>query len=218
LEKLAAIINRIVRWAPAVALLYWIYRKRILRQVALLKLFADLLERRGIPYWVDYGTLLGAYRNARIIPWDDDIDLSIMASDHDRVLSLNALLPDRYVIGISQHLQQAYEDGTEFLRLRDGRRGPYVDLYHYKKTPNHLLQDLSLSFDGKGDYENLPVEADLIFPLDKILLEGRLFPCPHRVEDYLRTRYRTLQPQVLSYRVPGERVRVSPRKSSPESR
>src|SRR5689334_8284729 len=51
--------------------------------------FADeLLTRHSIPYWLDYGTLLGAAREERLIPWDDDVDLGVWAADRERILAL----------------------------------------------------------------------------------------------------------------------------------
>ncbi|WP_440874443.1 LicD family protein [Thalassotalea sp. PLHSN55] len=41
----------------------------------------DFLERLNIHYIVDCGTLLGMIREDRLLPWDDDVDLSIKRSD-----------------------------------------------------------------------------------------------------------------------------------------
>ena len=42
-----------------------------------LQLTADVLEELNIRYWIDSGTLLGAYRDKAIIPYDHDIDVRI---------------------------------------------------------------------------------------------------------------------------------------------
>jgi hypothetical protein len=41
----------------------------------------QLLKDRNINYWLDCGTLLGIVRSQSLIPWDKDLDISILKSD-----------------------------------------------------------------------------------------------------------------------------------------
>lgn len=51
----------------------------------LLQEFDALCKKHDIPYWIHFGTLLGAVRHGGFIPWDDDVDLGMMREDIDRL-------------------------------------------------------------------------------------------------------------------------------------
>ena len=46
--------------------------------------FSDLLKQHDIPFFIAYGTLLGAVRNERVIPWTCDIDFVIPSLQQSR--------------------------------------------------------------------------------------------------------------------------------------
>jgi lipopolysaccharide cholinephosphotransferase len=50
----------------------------------ILKTIDEIFDNNKIDYWIDAGTLLGAYRNNGFIPWDDDIDISVNKKDYLR--------------------------------------------------------------------------------------------------------------------------------------
>lgn len=51
----------------------------------ILKLWNEFTKECGIEYWACSGTLLGAVRHSGFIPWDNDIDISIMLPDLKKV-------------------------------------------------------------------------------------------------------------------------------------
>lgn len=55
-------------------------------QVEILKGVDAFCRAKEIPYFLAYGTLLGAVRHKGYIPWDDDIDLVMLRADYERFL------------------------------------------------------------------------------------------------------------------------------------
>ncbi len=60
-------------------------------KIAIQEIF-DVFEKNGIMSWVDCGTCLGAYRYGGIIPWDMDVDIAILETDHDNAINALRLL------------------------------------------------------------------------------------------------------------------------------
>ena len=46
--------------------------------IKVLQILIDTLKEHNIKYYLDFGTLIGAIRDKGLIPWDDDIDISLL--------------------------------------------------------------------------------------------------------------------------------------------
>ena len=60
-------------------------KKTFKKLLKILKLWNEFSKKCGVEYWACGGTLLGAVRHSGFIPWDNDIDISIMLSDFKKV-------------------------------------------------------------------------------------------------------------------------------------
>jgi len=170
-----------------------------------------VLSAHGVEYRLDAGTLLGAYRGGKFIPWDDDVDVCIHHRDDPRLWALRGQFQPPYrLIRISQlwsidkvvpGLVRLWPCRT-FLRLLDARTQLYVDIAECIELDGAQLGDekfaggqigfLPLSrFHRPRDYrgEQLVIRRDAVYPLQTIEFEGRLFPAPRDPRAYLQAYY-----------------------------
>jgi len=54
-------------------------------------LLINLFEKNNIKYWCHSGTLLGVIRHNSILPHDNDIDISVMDDQVDKIIKLNSI-------------------------------------------------------------------------------------------------------------------------------
>lgn len=57
-------------------------------ELEILKVFHSFCVENNIRYFLSHGTLLGAIRYKKFIPWDDDVDVLVPREDYNRLLSL----------------------------------------------------------------------------------------------------------------------------------
>ena len=55
-------------------------------EMKVLSFVISVCKKYDIPYFADYGTLLGTVRHKGFIPWDDDIDICLKRSDYMRLI------------------------------------------------------------------------------------------------------------------------------------
>lgn len=68
------------------------------RWLASLKEIAAILKKNNIEFFLDLGTLLGAVRQNKFIPWDNDMDLGVVYGKH-REDQFNSVINEAYKCG-----------------------------------------------------------------------------------------------------------------------
>jgi len=162
----------------------------------LLSILTDILSSAEIEFWIDQGTLLGAYRQGKFIDRDSDVDIAIKDENQFRALSklLDSKLPYGYEWERKGSHCRGYrvwlKTGGTFNGTFEGKeiRWPLVVcdvmFYQYDDERNTFVQQ----YQGFG-VETVFYPREVIFPLNLITFEGSSYPCPARVREYLEIQY-----------------------------
>ncbi len=59
-----------------------------LKELEMLRFYAEFCEKHNLRYYLLGGTLLGAVRHGGFIPWDDDVDVCMPRGDYNKFLKL----------------------------------------------------------------------------------------------------------------------------------
>lgn len=152
----------------------------------ILKLWNKLAKECGVEYWACAGTLLGAVRHSGFIPWDNDIDISIMLSDLKRVKKNLEKHPILTCCECEQGLQVRYRD-YEF---------PFMDIYicdYYNTSTIKYCGFLS----ERGEptwfmnyyFPNEHVYGNELYPLKEIKFEDTTIMVPNIQKNMLFRTY-----------------------------
>ncbi len=174
------------------------------RELNALQEIISLFEADGVLYWIDFGTCLGAYRYGGIIPWDWDIDIAILAQDHNRVKQLLSTL-DREQYQVQDW--SSYTKPKTLLKLYIKETKNFIDIYHYeineeKKSIHYLFTYEESPFPESWKSAEMPavrspLTYDQLFPLRRADFDGILVWAPQDIIAFLHGRYgQNLEPNM----------------------
>lgn len=138
----------------------------------------DFLNEVGEDYWVDFGTLLGYYRENGIIPHDIDADFSMHEKSYRKVLKSKELLSKKVKFYDTTHRHRGP-------KLYFNYKGFDVDIYFY--------EDLG---DAVRNYENTQwpnerreMPKELVYPLKWERFLNKKCLIPAKPKEYLEYIY-----------------------------
>eukprot|EP00756_Hemistasia_phaeocysticola_P021156 Hpha_TRINITY_DN15760_c3_g7::TRINITY_DN15760_c3_g7_i1::g.39721::m.39721 len=162
----------------------------------LLRAMRALLNRVGVKWWLDWGSLLGAVRNQSVIPWDTDGDISMMGEDVERVRQAarakdfrweGVACQDCLLIGRWPRPQQLDPpDGLKPdipLMLVNVSSGVYIDIFWY------FRRDGLISNRMVQTYNPFSIEEKSVFPLSSCNISDVAFSCPNDTHAYLAEQF-----------------------------
>ncbi len=132
------------------------------------------MEQHGIRYWMDFGTLLGAFRERNLIAHDTDIDICVMSDQAPVVENLLNGLIAAGTLG----------------------RGTWTPGVAYRVGFHQMLLPIDIIVAQQiGPTIHFPFEQGFDTPaffydeLEAISLGGESFPCPRHLPQLLELRY-----------------------------
>lgn len=182
--------------------------RQLKTQLWMLDTVVALLRKHQVHFWMDAGTLLGAYRGGRYIPWDDDMDLTIPISFQGILLGPVKEAAAKHGIKISQLYfppgNSDYQPAVGYIQRNAprivghthaynatlGTLGYFAQALYGNKYKLDLWQAFPVVLDGMVMYSNgcagstLFSRAD-VYPLKQCEFENRWLPCPARTHRYL---------------------------------
>ena len=111
-------------------------------ELAILKHFDAFCKEHNIRYYLAYGTLLGAIRYKKFIPWDDDVDVLVPRDDYERLLKI-------------------YEDNTQYKLFAFEKDGKFH--YPFAKICDMSTRKVLPEFRSSDAIPGVEID---IFPLD----------------------------------------------------
>jgi len=162
----------------------------------------NVLTNINKPYFIENGTLLGAWRNGKFIPHDDDFDFAMLIDSEDEIKDIYDIINEKLLN--SKYKARIINTYSSKIEIFDEAYDKYILLgtkynghdYHY------VTVDLQFYLKVDNEYKqlyyinplNFNFSEDILLPLTKIDLENETFNAPAQVETFLKKNYGSLDP------------------------
>ena len=167
----------------------------------LLKEVASVLDSCKLDYWLEGGTLLGIIRENRLLPWDNDVDLSMMIPEKNQLNELIATLKKSglrvRVRTFSENSKPLKEGNVRIIKIRNKR------FFGLLKGKVCLEIFVKYNINGKAYWQigekvkNVPFE--FYSDLKTVDFNGKNYSIPEKTIEYLTYRYGDWQTPVKEW-------------------
>jgi len=168
----------------------------------------ELLDRNGIVYHLEGGTLLGLVRDKDLLPWDHDVDISIPMIYSESFLKLRCKL---FFKGYKVSLRKSFQDfgpikmGSYSIHKVKPLSHYLLDIIYPKAKQNLIMLDVFVKasdethtyWQAKGRV--MRVENKYYESYETIEALGRTFKVPNNYKDYLTEKYGDWSVQVKEW-------------------
>lgn len=161
-----------------------------------------LLDKHRIPYVLEGGTLLGIIRENRLLPWDNDVDITVT---DDQLVKINKLKWHLMMMGYEIKLRRAKEDMPHFpigtVRLVKVRKIKVfsenlgiLDIFVKRKVDDKYFWIV-----GQHEHVLKSVASHFYEKRTRYLFDGYSYQVPEQYEEYLTCRYGNWREPVKDY-------------------
>ena len=139
--------------------------------IELLSYLVNVFDKNEIIYFLDYGTLLGCVRDKSFIPWDTDIDISVIENNKlDEIMDFISKNNKNYKL---------VRESNNFYRLNFSEKNSlHVDIMIRKKDKNNYYYDKYVKY-------NWIIHENDLFPLITTTFENIIVKIPQNSKKYL---------------------------------
>jgi hypothetical protein len=169
----------------------------------------EILNDLELEWYLESGTLLGAFRNQKFIPHDDDFDIAFLIYTQNFWEDFNDLyckIKGGLPASLDCRIVNTYTDKIEiydptfgkfilFNPVYNGADFHYVTVDIQPCIVNEETATIHSTYRAKP-FE-LVWDIDLVLPLKKIILEGEEFLCPNDPKRFLEGEYGSLEPSAI---------------------
>ncbi|KAK7496073.1 hypothetical protein BaRGS_00012774 [Batillaria attramentaria] len=147
-----------------------------------LHIFVRTCEAHGLLFFIMEGSLLGAYRHHGLVPWDDDIDIALNASEWRRAKAVLGNIPGFTLYAQGNVQWKLYLSSLPPFKDKPFKF-PHLDLFFFHEDDTHIW---GLTW---GVKDHLITLKKYVFPLTKVYYEGFWLPAPTCVEKMVVSNY-----------------------------
>ena len=182
------------------------------KMTGMMKVFVDICNKHDINnWWVAGGTLIGVVRHKGWIPWDGDIDLSMMEDDYERFKKIvQSELPSTmlfqshetdklYTVKGMPKIRDKHSCYKHPKRTWKWHSGLQIDIFLYKEKDNKVVP-IVWNTDIKT------YDKNFVLPAKKMSFEGIDVNVPNQYSAYLKSNFGKEIPDLplIEKRIPHE--------------
>lgn len=150
--------------------------------------FAGALQAANVTFMMYGGTLIGAYRHHGPIPWDDDVDVIVNASQKEIAREVLVGMEPRYKLytdsdGPVQHAQWKFHKTDLPKFLHKPFKWPYIDIFFFQENDTHIWDEVA-RYSKAYSFEKRD-----IFPLIPRVFGAMVLPAPCDTQKILEQNY-----------------------------